>query len=270
MTRSDGPAAPPTAPHRPEQLGVAGAGRPSRPAPSCARWPPGAVLAGGAVRAGEVHLCLPRNREWLIAVIQDAVAEPQRTGVDPVRIEVHDLPHNYVSSEESALVHWLNGGEAKPTATPPRPFERGVGQRPTLIDNVETLATIALIARFGPAWFRRAGLPDAPGTMLSTDLPGRASQRGTAASAPDTASAGYGGVAVKHRLAVNPIARTGHGLCAEMLPEVIRLDEWGFPIVSDRAIPHDLSALARRAVRICPELAPRLDPAAADRKAAAQ
>ncbi|MHB1874679.1 MAG: ferredoxin [Streptosporangiaceae bacterium] len=75
---------------------------------------------------------------------------------------------------------------------------------------------------------------------------------------------------MKHRLAVNPIACTGHGLCAEMLPELIRLDEWGFPIVSDRAIPHDLSPLAKRAVRICPELALRLDPVAADRKVAAQ
>ena len=42
-------------------------------------------------------------------------------------------------------MHWLNGGEAKPTNTPPRPFERGVGKRPTIIDNVETLAHVALV-----------------------------------------------------------------------------------------------------------------------------
>jgi NADH:ubiquinone oxidoreductase subunit F (NADH-binding) len=128
----------------------------------------GAVLAAAAIGASVVHVCLPRGREKLIAAVFDAVAERQQANSDQIGIEVHALPHQYVSSEETALVRWLNGGEARPTAVPPRPFERGVGQRPTLLDNVETLAHIALIARFGPAWYRQAGLPDAPGTMLCT------------------------------------------------------------------------------------------------------
>jgi NADH:ubiquinone oxidoreductase subunit F (NADH-binding) len=74
-------------------------------------------------------------------------------------------------------VHWLNGGEARPTTTPPRPFERGVGKRPTLIDNVETLAHLALIARYGAAWFREAGTREASGTMLTT-VTGAVSQPG--------------------------------------------------------------------------------------------
>ncbi len=73
-----------------------------------------------------------------------------------------------MSSSETALVSWLNGSDAKPAALPPRPFEKGVGRRPTLISNVETFAHVALIARFGPSWFRNAGLPEAPGTMLIT------------------------------------------------------------------------------------------------------
>jgi NADH:ubiquinone oxidoreductase subunit F (NADH-binding) len=128
----------------------------------------GAVLAAGAVGANVIHICLPRNRRWLISAVQNALAERAAMGMDPVAINVHAMPHNYVSSEETSIVHWLNGGDARPTAVPPRPYQKGVGQSPTLLDNVETLANIALIARFGPTWFRRAGLPDAPGTMLTT------------------------------------------------------------------------------------------------------
>jgi NADH:ubiquinone oxidoreductase subunit F (NADH-binding) len=128
----------------------------------------GAVLAATAIGATAVHVCLPRSRDWLADIVRAAVAEREQAGVDPVRIELHDLPHHYVSSEETSIVHWLNGGEARPTAVPPRPYEKGVGGRPTLLDNVETLANVALIARFGPAWYRQAGLADAPGTMLTT------------------------------------------------------------------------------------------------------
>jgi NADH:ubiquinone oxidoreductase subunit F (NADH-binding) len=137
----------------------------------------GAVLAATAIGARTVHLCLPSNRERLIAIARRAVDERARHGEAQVSIEVHALPHQYVSSEETSLVHWLNGGDARPTAAPPRPYEKGVGGRPTLLDNVETLAHIALIARFGPSWYRQAGSADAPGTMLTTisgavDAPG--------------------------------------------------------------------------------------------------
>jgi len=79
---------------------------------------------------------------------------------------IHEVPANYVASEESALVHWLQGGEAKPLHVPPRPFERGVDGRPTLINNVETLAHLALIARHGSDWFREVGTDAEPGTLL--------------------------------------------------------------------------------------------------------
>jgi NADH:ubiquinone oxidoreductase subunit F (NADH-binding) len=128
----------------------------------------GIAAAAEAVGANEAHLCLPRTRDWLIDSLLAALAERERAEFDRVPVFVHDLPPNYVSSEETSLVHWLNGGEAKPTNTPPRPFERGVGKRPTLVDNVETLAHVALIARYGARWFRDAGRADAAGTMLTT------------------------------------------------------------------------------------------------------
>jgi ferredoxin len=56
-------------------------------------------------------------------------------------------------------------------------------------------------------------------------------------------------------LRVDPIACQAHGMCAELLPERIVLDEWGYPIVDKRAVPADLVAVAKRAVEACPTLA---------------
>jgi ferredoxin len=61
------------------------------------------------------------------------------------------------------------------------------------------------------------------------------------------------------RVRVNPVACAGHGLCAELLPERITLDEWGYPIVSAEPVPPALEAHARRAVTDCPALALLLD-----------
>ena len=59
-------------------------------------------------------------------------------------------------------------------------------------------------------------------------------------------------------LRIDRISCTGQGLCAELLPELIDLDEWGYPVVRDRAVPERLHAHARRAVGACPRLALRV------------
>ena len=58
---------------------------------------------------------------------------------------------------------------------------------------------------------------------------------------------------------INAIACEGHALCVELLPEVIRLDDWGYPIIESDHVPMDLLALAQRAVDACPTLAILLD-----------
>jgi ferredoxin len=64
------------------------------------------------------------------------------------------------------------------------------------------------------------------------------------------------------RIEVDPIACDAHGLCAELLPELIVLDEWGYPIIDGREVPPELAKLARRAVSRCPTLALRLESSA--------
>jgi len=128
----------------------------------------GITLAADAVGATEAHLCVHRQEHDLIDGLAAAVAERRHAGLDPVPIQITGIPGRYVSSEQSSIVHYLNGGPGKPTFSPPRPHESGVQGRPTLVNNVETLSHVALIARHGDRWFRGAGLPSAPGSMLVT------------------------------------------------------------------------------------------------------
>ena len=124
----------------------------------------GIVTAATAVGAADAYLCVHDHEVELLDSLDDAVAERG----DRVRITVTGIPGRYVASEQSSLVQYLTGGPAKPTFAPPRPHERGVRGLPTMVSNVETLAHLALIARYGDRWFRSAGLPAAPGSMLVT------------------------------------------------------------------------------------------------------
>jgi NADH:ubiquinone oxidoreductase subunit F (NADH-binding) len=128
----------------------------------------GISLAAHTLGAQEAYLAVHRTDPDLLAALDRALAEREHAGVDPARIELVGIPGRYVSSEQSAIVQYINGGPGKPTFAPPRPHERGVWGRPTLVNNVETLAHLALIARYGDAWFRSTGTPGAPGSMLVT------------------------------------------------------------------------------------------------------
>lgn len=112
----------------------------------------GAVLAAHAVGAGEIVVCLHERDPLGVALAAEIGV--RRNSV-PIRLQ--PVPGRYVASEESALVNLLNTGDPRPTSKPPRPDQRGVAGRPTLVANVETLAQVALIARHGPEWFRAAG-----------------------------------------------------------------------------------------------------------------
>ena len=390
----------------------------------------GAALAAESVGATEVIVCIDRNTTRSIHSLQRAMEQRAALAHDPVPLRLETSPSRYIAGEESALARWLNGGEAKPTFVPPRPFERGVASRPTLVQNAETLAHVALIGRFGAQWFRTLGTDEGPGSTLVT-LSGAVARPGVyeipvglpiatllaaAGSAVEETSAlligGYFGtwvpadvahgltldpsslrtegaslgcgvlvalphdtcglgesaavtawlatqnagqcgpcvnglptiargmqmlvagdpdgaveaqiqrwiemvhgqrrlqasgrrgalrgldprricrrdrgppaarrvrrnasctrvldpysrrMAMRTRLVVNWTMCVGHGMCAELLPELIRLDDWGYPIVDPRPIPPSLEAHVRRTIDACPTLAVLRRTASTDR-----
>ena len=127
----------------------------------------GAVVAAELTGAGRAVIVVHRDvRE----IMDEAAAERARAGLDRVRLEVRTAAGGFVAGQASAVVRWVERGVAAPTATPPRLAQRGLRGAPTLVQNVETLAHLALIARYGAAWFRSAGTPAEPGTMLVTVL----------------------------------------------------------------------------------------------------
>jgi NADH:ubiquinone oxidoreductase subunit F (NADH-binding) len=127
----------------------------------------GITLAARCVGAREAYLCVHHQQGRLAASLEAAAEARRVAGIDPVPIRIVAIPGRYTSSEQSAIIEFINGGAGQPTFAPPA-HERGVGGRPTLVNNVETLAHVALIARYGASWFRGAGLPAASGTALVT------------------------------------------------------------------------------------------------------
>jgi len=122
----------------------------------------GAVIAASAVGADRVVLAAGENSATH-RILAAAVAERPGTALE---IGVVGVPHRYIASEATALVRFLNSGDARPAGKLLPIWERGVGGRPTLVDNAETLAQLALISRFGPDWFAAVGTPAEPGTVL--------------------------------------------------------------------------------------------------------
>jgi NADH:ubiquinone oxidoreductase subunit F (NADH-binding) len=125
----------------------------------------GLQLAAEAIGATEAHLYLHPGTGY---AIMRTLAERHAARVDRLGVTVTEAPPRFLAGQESALVSRLAGGPARPTFVPPRVSERGLAGAPTLVQNVETLAHLALIARYGPRWFRELGASGEPGTMLTT------------------------------------------------------------------------------------------------------
>ena len=141
----------------------------------------GLQLVAGALGARTAHLYVSAASA---DGVRAALAARRGAGADRIPVCVTIAPEAFVAGEESAVVAAISGRPAVPADKLLRITESGVGGAPTLVQNVETLAHLALIARQGPAWFRTAGTADEPGTFLATV--------GGAVAAPGVIEAGYG------------------------------------------------------------------------------
>ena len=127
----------------------------------------GLQLAAETVGARRAYLYVHRNPQ-LVHRLESALAERATARLDRLEVQLVSAPPRFLAGEESALASRVQGGPALPRFTPPRVFESGVKGAPTLVQNVESLAQLALISRHGPAWFRSVGTEAEPGSMLTT------------------------------------------------------------------------------------------------------
>jgi NADH:ubiquinone oxidoreductase subunit F (NADH-binding) len=126
----------------------------------------GLRLAARMVEAGRAHVYVSDRRA--ADAVETALAEVGAAVLNGLEISVVVVEPTYVAGEETAAVRVLNGGPAKPTDKPPRPFEEGVSGLPTLVSNVETLANLPFLHRHGAEAFRQHGTSASPGTFLAT------------------------------------------------------------------------------------------------------
>ncbi len=124
----------------------------------------GALAAAAALDADRVILAVHRGAT-AEAHLRTALAQRPR---ETIRVEILQVPARFIASEASALASFLTNGDARPLGRLQPIWEKGVAGCPTLVDNAETLAHLALITRFGADWYRSVGTAAEPGTALVT------------------------------------------------------------------------------------------------------
>ncbi len=127
----------------------------------------GAAIAAEALGATDVVVYTSR-RNAAQRVLDRALKERGRARVPDPPIGVVRTAHRYIAGESSAVINRVSGGQSKPKFSLYRAADRGVDDRPTLVQNAETFAHVAMIARYGSEWFRKLGTRESPGTALIT------------------------------------------------------------------------------------------------------
>ncbi len=128
----------------------------------------GAQYLAGLCRSDRVVICSPVGRDGVANAVSHALAERRRHRYAKVKEEMVRPPDRFIAGEESALANWIDSGRSLPVFRPDKGTPLRLGRRFALVQNTETLAHIALIARRGPGAFRERGMTGEPGTCLVT------------------------------------------------------------------------------------------------------
>jgi len=128
----------------------------------------GAALVAGILDAGKIVVCTPDDRPELARILGAALRQRQGDEWSTAPVEIRELGGRYIAGEESALAAGVNGRPGVPGYRPDKSVPVLVGRKVGIVHNVETLAHVALIARYGADWYREVGTAEAPGTCLVT------------------------------------------------------------------------------------------------------
>ncbi len=135
----------------------------------------GLALAAWAVRAETAIVAVRSSSTAALARLRSALAEAEGRGYlgtvaaatgRPLRIEIREVSGSFVVGEETVLLRALESRRAQPDQRPPFPTEKGLFGRPTVVDNVKTLAAVPWIVQHGAGAYASLGHPEAPGTTL--------------------------------------------------------------------------------------------------------
>jgi NADH:ubiquinone oxidoreductase subunit F (NADH-binding) len=128
----------------------------------------GAQYLAALCRAKRIVVCVPIGRDAAATAVNQAMAERTTRRYVRVREEIVRPPDRFIAGEESALTNWIESARSLPVFRPDKGTPLRIGRHPTLVQNTETLAHIALIARHGAGPFRARGMAEEPGTCLVT------------------------------------------------------------------------------------------------------
>jgi NADP-reducing hydrogenase subunit HndC len=137
------------------------------------------TIAAYAVNADEAYIYVRGEYGLAQRRLENAIQQANQAGLlgrnimgtlFNMKIHVHSGAGAYICGEETALIESIEGRRGEPRSRPPYPTTHGLWGKPTLVNNVETLANVTAILRHGDAWFRRLGTLSSPGTKVYTIL----------------------------------------------------------------------------------------------------